>query len=405
MNKWLILAVFWAIYLLNYADRQVLSSVLPLVKQEYLLSDAQLGTLSGVFFWVFAPLVLLSGNLSDTYSRRTIIVGALVVWSAATAGSGLVVGFGGLLLMRGLTAIGESFYYPAASSMLSDMHGSTSRSTAMSLHQSAVYLGTMTSGTLAAYAGQHYGWRWAFFLFGGAGIVMALVARITLQEPERGASDQRLVVQQLSVAERFRIIFARPTVGLLTIGTISKILVLAAYLSWTPTLLYRKFGMTLVEAGFHATFWHNMGALAGVLAGGRLADALSTRTAISRPLILFAGLAGGVPFIYLLGSSSDRVVVFIALALFGFCRGMFDSNEFAAVYDVIRPEARATVTGMMMCMGFIAGGFAPLLVGKLGHTLGLDTAVSWLAAAYAVGAVAAGSACLFTFRQDLAKMR
>ena len=404
MNKWIILAVFWAIYLLNYADRQVLSSVLPLIKQEYQLTDSQLGALSGVFFWVFAPLVLISGNLSDMYSRRTIIVCALIVWSAATAGSGLIAGFAGLLLMRGLTAIGESFYYPAASSMLSDMHGAGTRSTAMSLHQSAVYLGTMTSGTLAAYVGQTYGWRWAFLVFGAVGIAMAAVARLTLREPQRGAADQR-AVEVLSVADRFKVILACPTVGLLTIGTISKILVLAAYLSWTPTLLFRKFGMTLVEAGFHATFWHNMGALAGVLAGGRMADALRARTDISRPVILFAGLAGGVPFIYLLGSSSDRMVVFVSLALFGFCRGMFDSNEFAAVYDVIRPEARATVTGVMMCLGFIAGGFAPLLVGRVGETLGLDKAVSWLSVAYAVGAMAAASACLFTFRKDLAKMR
>ena len=168
-EKWSVLAIFWLIYLLNYADRQVLSSVLPLVKREWLLSDTQLGMLSGIFFWVFAPLVLISGNLADVLSRRAIIIGSLVVWSAATAGSGMAGAFGVLLVMRGLTAFGESLYYPAANSMIGDLHGLSSRSTAMSFHQTAVYIGTISSGTLAAYIGQQYGWRSSFWVFGLAG--------------------------------------------------------------------------------------------------------------------------------------------------------------------------------------------------------------------------------------------
>ena len=399
-EKWSVLAIFWLIYLLNYADRQVLSSVLPLVKREWLLSDTQLGMLSGIFFWVFAPLVLISGNLADVLSRRAIIIGSLVVWSAATAGSGMAGAFGVLLVMRGLTAFGESLYYPAANSMIGDLHGLSSRSTAMSFHQTAVYIGTISSGTLAAYIGQQYGWRSSFWVFGLAGIGMALVVAALLPEPERGGADLIWPVP-MTAAGRLRLILNRPTVMFLTIGTISKILVLSAYLSWTPTMLFRKFGMTLAQAGFHATFWHNLGAIAGVLAGGRLADTLRARTDLGRPLVQLIGLAAGVPFLFLIGRSSDLLVVNMSLAIFGVCRGMFDSNEFAAVYDVIRPEARATVTGMMMCLGFIAGGFAPVLIGRMGETMGIDGAMSWLAAAYAVGAVSVACACKFTFRRDL----
>ena len=204
MAKWRVLIIFWLIYLLNYADRQVLSSVLPLVKKEWLLSDTQLGALSGVFFWVFAPLVLVSGNLADTLSRRWIIIGSLIVWSAATAGSGMVGAFTGLLVMRGLTAFGEAFYYPAANSMIGDLHGSGSRSTAMSLHQTAVYIGTMTSGTAAAYLGQQYGWRSAFWIFGAAGIGMAFVVAAFLPEPVRGAVDSQPVVP-MSLRQRFQL--------------------------------------------------------------------------------------------------------------------------------------------------------------------------------------------------------
>ena len=132
-----------------------------------------------------------------------------------------------------------------------------------------------------------------------------------------------------------------------------------------------------------------------------MADSLRSRTVLSRPFIQLAGLAGGVPFLYLIGASSNFTVVLASLGIFGFCRGLFDSNEFAAVYDVIRPEARATVTGMMMCFGFIAGGFAPVVVGYFGQSLGIDGAMSWLAVAYAIGGLSVATACVFTFRTDL----
>lgn len=130
-------------------------------------------------------------------------------------------------------------------------------------------------------------------------------------------------------------------------------LVDAAYLTWMPTLLYRKFGMTLTQAGFHATFWHHVGAMLGVLLGGRAADRWALRTRLSRPLVQVAGLLLGVPFIFLLGWSEATWVVFASLGLFGICRGLYDSNLFASLYEVVRPEARATATGIMIAVAFL----------------------------------------------------
>jgi hypothetical protein len=124
------------------------------------------------------------------------------------------------------------------------------------------------------------------------------------------------------MAETFR----TPTAVLLTLAFLGMILVNTAYLTWTPTLLVRKFGLPLAKAGFHATFWHHAGAAAGVLAGGRLADARAPRSAIYRPIIQAAGLFLGAPFIFLLGWSRSKVLVYASLALFGIFRGLYDSN-------------------------------------------------------------------------------
>src|SRR5947208_16192314 len=132
--KWAVVAVFWCVYFVNQADRQVIFSVFPLLQGELGLSNTQLGLLGSSFQWVYAAVVPVAGSLGDIMSRRSLIVLALVVWSLATLSSGLVAGFGLLLALRALTGAGEAFYYPAATSIIGDYHGRKTRAFAMSVH-------------------------------------------------------------------------------------------------------------------------------------------------------------------------------------------------------------------------------------------------------------------------------
>lgn len=398
-QAWWTVCLFWMIYFLNQADRQVIFSVMPLVKTELALDDALLGLFGSVFFWIYGMLVPVAGVLGDAWSRKRIIVVALLVWSAATFSSGLAVGFLMLVSLRGLTAFGEAFYYPSANSILSDLHGTRTRATAMAIHQTSVYFGTVVSGAAAGWIGQTYGWRPAFYFFGGLGLVVAALALTTLREPVRGAADQSKV-ESIPLRERLREMATCPTGLLLTAAFLGFILVNAAYLTWTPTLLYRKFGMSLAEAGFHATFWHHVGAAAGVLAGGKLTDRLALQDRIWRPRIQVAGLLLGAPFIYLLGTASDRVVVFAALTIFGVFRGFYDSNLFPSLYEVIRPASRATATGLMLAVAFLGGGFAPVIIGWLGKRLTLGTALASTSVCYVLAAAAIGVATVMFFRAD-----
>lgn len=403
---WVILVFFWLIYFLNQADRQVLFSVLPLIKRELGLTDTQLGLMSSVFFWVFAILVPLAGSLGDVISRKRLIITALLVWTAATAASGMAAGFLLLVICRSATAFGEAFYYPAASSMIGDYHGEKTRSTAMAIHQTSVYTGIVVSGALAGYLGEKYGWRWAFICFGAVGILVAIAASVGLREPKRGQAEQAgTAMESVSLKDRLVETFQTPTAMLLTLAFLGMILVNTAYLTWTPTLLVRKFGLGLAEAGFHATFWHHVGAAFGVLVGGKIADIRAVHSIISRPLIQVAGLLLGAPFIYLLGSSGSRVVVFASLGLFGVFRGLYDSNLLPSLYEVIRPQSRATSTGIMIGVAFLGGGFAPVAIGWLSDHMSLGAALSGMSLCYLFSGGIIALVCAMFFRKDAARMR
>lgn len=405
--RWLVVALFWCAYFLNQADRQVLFSVFPLLQSELGLTNAQLGLMGSVFFWVYAVMVPAAGALGDVISRKKIIIGALLVWSASTFGSGLVGGFAWLLVMRAVTGFGEAFYYPAATSIITDYHDGRTRATAMSVHQTSVYIGIIASGAIAGWIGQRFGWRPAFMAFGGAGLLFAAFLYGSLRDPQRGQADFAAagVAASLSLLERVQESFRRPTAILLALAFLGFNFVNAAFQTWTPTLLYQKFHFTLAQAGFHATFYHYLGAFIGVLAGGRLADVYAARSRLSRPLIQAAGLLAGAPVIWFLYRVDSRAFVFVALGVFGFLRGLYDSNLFASLYEVVRPEARATATGLMLCVAFLGGGSSSVIVGWLSQRVGLSQALAASSLAYLFAASMILLACRRWFNRDAAAMQ
>jgi predicted MFS family arabinose efflux permease len=280
----------------------------------------------------------------------------------------------------------------------------------MSLHQTSVYFGIVSSAAMAGYIGQHYGWRSAFLLFGGIGILAALVLAAGLREPVRGQSDREDAAFALSgaqpgLAARLIETFHSPTAIILMLAFVGMNFVNVACLTWMPTLLFQKFEYSLAAASFHATFYHQLGAFAGVIAGGKLADRWALRMRLSRPLTQAAGLLLGAPFIFLLGWSPSTHIVFVSLALFGVFRGMYDSNLFASLYEVVRPEARATATGIMLAVAFLAGGSAALVTGWLSQRIGLGPALASASLWYLAGGLIILLDCWIWFRRDAARMQ
>src|SRR3954470_2025265 len=180
--RWLIVAMLWFVCLFNYADRQAISSVYPLLKQQMHLSDVQLGIVGGSFMWVYAAALPFAGIIGDAFSRKTLILGGLIFWSLITLATALSTQYWHLVLFRGLEGLGEAFYFPASMSLISDYHSSRTRSRAMSFHQSSVYVGTIAGGTAAGFLAQRFGWRSGFYIFGALGIVLGLVLALMLKE-------------------------------------------------------------------------------------------------------------------------------------------------------------------------------------------------------------------------------
>jgi MFS family permease len=198
--KWLVIGMLWLVCFFNYADRQAIFSVFPLLKQHLNLSNVQLGIVGGAFTWMYALFGPFAGSLCDRFSRKSLILGALIFWSLVTAATSICHNYAQLIACRALGGLGEAFYFPAAMSLISDYHGAATRSRAMSWHQSGVYAGTIAGGSISGIFGQYYGWQSSFVAFGIAGIVVAILLSMFLKEAPRGMSDEPARDSQASPA-------------------------------------------------------------------------------------------------------------------------------------------------------------------------------------------------------------
>lgn len=372
--------MLWVVCVFNYADRQAIFSVFPLLKSELGLSDVQLGVVGSAFMWVYAVMGPAAGWIGDKVSRKGIILGALIFWSAVTAGTALAHGYWQLIVFRALGGLGEAFYFPAAMSLISDYHAKDTRSRAMSLHQSGVYAGTILGGALSGYLAQHWGWRWSFVIFGASGAFWGLVLLALLREPARsgaetpeGAWDVRQGLQE---------IFSNRMVAILICVFMGANFVAVIFLTWLPSFLYRKFGMSLSLASFNATAYLQMASVLGVMTGGWLADRWARRYRGGRMLTQALGLGCGVPFLFLTGWTISVPVLVLAMAGFGYFKGMYDANIFASLYDVVTPERRAAAAGILNSLGWLGGGIAPVAIAAASAHYGMSACISATAAIY-----------------------
>lgn len=377
--------MLWFVCFFNYADRQAIFSVFPVLKTQMHLSDPQLGIIGAAFMWVYAASAPLAGLVADRFSRKSLILGGLLFWSAVTLCTAFCTEYWQLVTVRALEGLGESFYFPASMSLIADYHSGATRSRAMSLHQSSVYAGTIAGGSLAGYMGQYHGWQSSFYVFGWGGMALAVVLIAMLREPQRGAADQ--VAEPVAVhgiGESLRGVFRHPMAPVLIGVFVGANFVASVFLTWLPSFLVRKFSMNLSMAGFSSTAYLQIASVLGVLTGGLLADRMVRRHPGGRMLTQAIGLLCGVPFILLTGLTTTVLAVVAAMAGFGFFKGLYDANIWASLYDVVPPANRATALGVMNSIGWLGAGTATVIIGIMSESWGLSRSIAATSVIYLI---------------------
>ncbi len=394
---WSAVGLLWFCGFCNYADRQAVFAVFPLLATEFSLSKEDRGLIGSAFMVVYALASPLTGYLVDRFARRWLIAAGLAVWSVVCALTGLAGSFRQLLFFRAAEGLGESCYFPASMSLLADYHGPKTRSRAMSLHQTSVYAGTALGGILAGWLGQQFGWRSPFWILGIIGVLYAIVLPMRLGEPPRAVAATAPPGQSRAPWwHDLRGLVSTPAVLALLITFIAANFVAMTLLAWLSNFVYEKYELDLKGAAIVAALFLQLPNLVGALLGGVMADRLERPG--SRAAVQGLGLLLGAPCVFLVGWTDSFAMMATALVAIGLCKGVYDANIFAALFDVVPPEVRGLAAGLMNTVGWAGAALAPTLVGAAGDRVGLSRAIASTAGLYVVAGVLALVAATLTRR-------
>ena len=375
--KWEVLLLLWMAYLLNQGDRQVFNTVLPAIRDALNLTDTSVGLIATIFNLFYAIMVPVGGWAGDRFSRKWVTTISILFWSIATMFTGLATSFMWLVILRSVaTGGGEAFFGPANYSLLGQYHTDT-RARAMSIHQTAYYVGVILAGWLAGLIADKMGWKYSFIIFGAAGIVWGILMIFRLKDyPNSEDSSVASLPQNDKSVKKpgffdgFKTVFITPTALMLTIGFSGLIFVITGYMTWVPAYLQEEFGQSQASAGFNSMFWTYVAAFAGVLLAGTLSDKLAAKNHKVRMTLQAAGLLGGAVFLFLMGGHPSLWVLYISFAGWGFFRAFFDANTYAVLYDVTPEHLHASCSSAMIMTGFAVGALAPVILGALKESMG-----------------------------------
>lgn len=397
--KWRALALLWVAFFLQQGTRQIFGATLTSIQGSLGASAAAIGAVATVFTFAYGLSVPFAGAAADLFNRKWMVVSGVFVFCLGIFASGFVSSLGLMIVSYGiLNGFGQSFYYPSATSIIGELHKET-RATALSILQMGLYAGIIgcsaASGWLAESGAE--GWRVPFKVFGGIGILWAIVLALGLQGKRLDRIDKidRIsaagnpvdpVQNKPSLREVFGVFLGNPSAILLAVGLGMMIYVDVGFKTWMPSHLSESFGVAKGSAALNAVLWHYIGAVVGVTLGGRISDKLAKTRPSVRMETNIAGLALAVPFIVWMSYAPSLLACGIAMALFGVFRGVYDSNLMASLFDLMPQRYHASGAGLMLSCAFVFGSTSPVVLGLVKDAFSSTTALASLAAFYLVGA-------------------
>lgn len=386
---WVVVGLLWVVALLNYMDRQMLSTMQEAMGHDIVeLQNAEaFGFLMSVFLWIYAVMSPVSGVIGDRLNRKWLIVGSLFVWSSVTLAMGFATSYNQILVLRAVMGISEALYMPAALSLIADYHQGKSCSLAVGIHMTGLYCGQAVGGFGATVAAA-WSWHTAFLGFGLVGVFYSLILIAFLHDKSRGvapspaqlaaqqAAQQKVQQPKESIWRAFPILFSSLAFGVILFYFAVLSLPGWATKNWLPTLFANSLDIPMSQAGPMSTITIAFSSFLGVIIGGVMSDRWVKVNLRGRVYTSAIGLSLTIPSLVLLGTSHDIVGVVSAGLLFGIGYGMFDTNNMPILCQFVSSKYRATAYGIMNMTGVVFGAIVTQLLGKLKDG-GMDLGVSF----------------------------
>lgn len=385
---WVVVALLGGVALLNYMDRQMLSTMKDSMQMDIadLQSATNFGRLMAVFLWIYGLMSPISGIIADNLSRKKLIVGSLLVWSSVTYLMGLATTYDQVFWLRALMGVSEALYLPAGLALIADYHTGGSRSLALGIHMTGLYLGQAIGGFGATLAAT-YSWHTTFHWFGIIGIVYAFVLLVFLKDSKRKVAETNVQTEQKSktnVLVSLKSLFTNVAFWVILLYFAIPSLPGWATKNWLPTLFAENLHLPMSQAGPMATITIAVSSFIGVLLGGILSDKWVRKNIRGRIYTGAIGLSLTIPSLLLLGFGNSIVEVVCAGVLFGIGFGMFDANNMPILCQFVGPNQRATAYGVMNMVGVFAGAMITSVLGAWSDDGNLGMGFALLAAVVAV---------------------
>jgi MFS transporter, ACS family, D-galactonate transporter len=382
--KWIVVALLWVVALLNYMDRQMLATMRPSMQIDIheLQSATNFGYLMGIFLWIYGIMSPISGVIADKVNRKWLIVVSLFVWSAVTYGMGLATTYHQVYWLRAFMGISEALYIPAGLSLIADYHNDKTRSLAIGIHMTGLYVGQALGGFGATIAAA-YSWHFTFHSFGIIGIVYSVVLILFLREkkviPESKSSDKMLVKEKTSVLKGLALLFTNISFWIILFYFAIPSLPGWATKNWLPTLFAQNLHIPMSQAGPLSTITIAGSSFVGVIFGGILSDRWVQKNIRGRIYTSAIGLGLTIPSLLLLGFGHSLFHVVTAALCFGIGYGMFDANNMPILCQFVPQKLRATAYGIMNMVGVFAGAFITDFLGRSSDSGNLGKSFAMLA--------------------------
>lgn len=387
---WIVVALLWVVALLNYMDRQMLSTMQMSIGASIsqIKDPANFGRLMAIFLWIYGFMSPISGAVADRLNRKWLIVGSLGVWSAVTLLMGYCTTFSQIYWLRALMGVSEALYIPAGLSLIADYFTGKSRSLAIGIHMTGLYVGQALGG-FGATAAVAFSWQATFQVFGLIGIGYAVVLMLLLHEKRRSAAEVAAVKMEEKrmtegVWRSFALIFSNIAFWVILFFFASSSLPGWATKNWLPTLFADSLGISPAEAGPLSTITIAVSSFIGVMVGGPLSDRWVRRNLRGRVYTSAIGIAMMIPALVLIGMGHNLFAAIGAGLFFGLGYGMFDANNMPILCQFVPARQRASAYGLMNMTGVFAGAVITELLGNWAKEGNLGLGFSLMAAVLVV---------------------